>query len=166
MRFEVEMNAAVVKARGTVFQCDALANDHAYVLVYDGAVEVSMGEHLANLQAGQALDIWLGQPLEPVNTGQAIPGGPPESTALPVSTATFTEREKTAFPPVSTPTRPGDLIATPEGGLVYTVESGDTLYSIARKFGVSWEAIWNANKDILPRPEFVRAGQQLRIPSQ
>ena len=165
MRYEIEMNTATVKASGTAFRCDALANDHAYVLVYDGAVDVSMGQQAVTLQPGQALDIWLGQTLTPTDTGLAIPGGPPEPTeAVVAGTATYTEREKTLFVPATTPTRPGDQPATPAGGELYTVQKGDTLYSIARKFGLSWEDVWNANKDVLPRPELIRAGQVLRIP--
>ncbi len=165
MRYEIEMNTATVKARGTAFRCDALANDHAYVLVYDGTVDVSMGQQAVTLQPGQALDIWLGQTLTPQDTGLAVPGGPPEPTAPEIaSTATYTEREKTLFVPATTPTRLGDLPATPTDGELYTVQKGDTLYSIARKFGLSLEDVWNANKDVLPRPELIRAGQVLRIP--
>ena len=47
---------------------------------------------------------------------------------------------------------------------IYIVQKGDTLYSIARQFGVSWEAIWQANRQILPKPEALQPGQQLRIP--
>lgn len=165
MRYEIQMNTATVAARGTAFRCDALANDHAYVLVYDGAVEVSMGQQAVTLQPGQSLDIWLGQTLTPTDTGLAIPGGPPEPTApAAASTATYTEREKTLFVPATTPTRPDDQPATPTDGELYTVQKGDTLYSVARKFGLSWEDVWNANKDVLPRPELIRAGQVLRIP--
>jgi LysM repeat protein len=44
------------------------------------------------------------------------------------------------------------------------VQAGDTLYSIARRFGVSREAIIAANKQTLRNPEQLRVGQQLRIP--
>jgi nucleoid-associated protein YgaU len=56
-------------------------------------------------------------------------------------------------------------VAAPAGGQLYTVQSGDTLYSIARKFGVSWETIYDANRDILSSPDELKAGQQLRIPA-
>jgi len=170
-RYEIQMNTATVQAGGTIFECDALANDHAYVLVYDGTVRVSMGQQALDVQAGQSVDIWLGQTLAAVETGLALPEGPAETTPVVVAaTATYTEREKTLFPPVLTPTRPGDVaptpsgVATPQSGQLYTVQSGDTLYSIARKFGVKWEDIYEANKDTLTSPELVRAGQQLRIP--
>ncbi len=49
----------------------------------------------------------------------------------------------------------------------YTVKSGDTLGSIAKKFygdGRKWPAIAAANKDILPDPNKLRVGMKLRIP--
>lgn len=45
---------------------------------------------------------------------------------------------------------------------VYTVQRGDTVKSIAQKFGVSWEAIINVNR--LVNPNIIYPGQQLVIP--
>lgn len=45
----------------------------------------------------------------------------------------------------------------------YVVESGDTLYGIARRFGVSVEAIAAASG--IPRPESIKPGQNVVIPS-
>jgi len=57
-------------------------------------------------------------------------------------------------PPTATP---------PPEPVVYTVRGGDTLYSLARRYGTSVEAIMAANDlgDTLVRP-----GQRLIIPSQ
>jgi LysM repeat protein len=52
-------------------------------------------------------------------------------------------------------------------GRFYTVQSGDTLGSIAKKFygdGRKWPTIAAANKDILPDPNKLRIGIKLRIP--
>jgi LysM repeat protein len=48
----------------------------------------------------------------------------------------------------------------------YTVASGDTLYKIAAANGVSggWEAVYQANSDIIPDPNLIYPGQVLRIP--
>lgn len=49
----------------------------------------------------------------------------------------------------------------------YTVQSGDTLGSIAKKFygdGRKWPTIAATNKDILPDPNLLRIGLKLRIP--
>ena len=52
-------------------------------------------------------------------------------------------------------------------GSFYTVQSGDTLGSIAKKFygdGRKWPTIAAANKDILPDPNRLRVGMKLKIP--
>ncbi len=48
----------------------------------------------------------------------------------------------------------------------YTVASGDTLYKIAAANGVAggWEAVFQANADIIPNPDLIYPGQVIRIP--
>jgi nucleoid-associated protein YgaU len=48
----------------------------------------------------------------------------------------------------------------------YTVASGDTLYKIASANGVAggWEAVYQANADIIPDPDLIFPGQVIRIP--
>jgi len=66
--------------------------------------------------------------------------------------------------------RPGQVLVIPSGGTVpvpgpagtYTVQRGDTIYSIARKLGKTPSAIINANN--LINPNFIFPGQVLRIP--
>jgi len=74
----------------------------------------------------------------PVVSPAPRPGPSPTATALPTATAT----------PPPQPT-------------VYTVRSGDTLFSIARRYGTSVEAIMAANG---MQGTTVRAGEQLLIP--
>lgn len=50
----------------------------------------------------------------------------------------------------------------PSGGRFYTVRYGDTLYSIARHFGVSVQAIMRANG--ITNAHWIYAGQRLIIP--
>lgn len=50
------------------------------------------------------------------------------------------------------------------GGHTYTVRKGDTLYSIARRHGVSVQTLAAAND--LPRSAQVRTGQKLRVPAR
>lgn len=68
----------------------------------------------------------------------------------------------TATPsPVTTPT----VVPSPTptlAGTTYTVQAGDTLITIAAKFGVNWKAIAEAND--IEDPGLIREGQVLFIP--
>lgn len=68
--------------------------------------------------------------------------------------------------------RSGDLVlnisegeAAGGGSNTYTVEAGDNLTKIGEKYGVSWQAIFDANKDIIKDPDMIHPGQELKIPS-
>ncbi|HSI89175.1 MAG TPA: LysM peptidoglycan-binding domain-containing protein [Pyrinomonadaceae bacterium] len=50
------------------------------------------------------------------------------------------------------------------GEHTYTVESGDNLSKIAAKYGMTWQQIFEANKDQISDPDLIHPGQQLRIP--
>ena len=69
--------------------------------------------------------------------------------------------------------RSGDLVmnitapegdAASSGGSSYTVQSGDSLSKIGSKYGVSWKAIFEANRDKLDDPDKIQPGQELTIP--
>ena len=68
--------------------------------------------------------------------------------------------------------RSGDLMlnisvggaAAGGGGHTYTVVSGDNLTKIGQKYGVSWQQIFEANRDILNDPDMIQPGQELKIP--
>ena len=68
--------------------------------------------------------------------------------------------------------RTGDLIlnismgseAAGGGMHTYTVESGDNLTKIGKKYGIEWKAIWDHNRDILKDPDNIYPGQELKIP--
>ncbi|MEP7039228.1 MAG: LysM peptidoglycan-binding domain-containing protein [Acidobacteriota bacterium] len=51
------------------------------------------------------------------------------------------------------------------GGGTYTVQSGDTLSKIGAHHGVSWQKIFEANRDKLDDPDKIQVGQELTIPS-
>ncbi len=77
--------------------------------------------------------------------------------------------------------RSGDLVlnvSAPEGDAsgsyagsgagsssTYTVQSGDTLSKIGSNHGVSWQKIFEANRDKLDDADKIRPGQELKIPS-
>ena len=74
--------------------------------------------------------------------------------------------------------RSGDLvmnISAPEasasaaaggGSQTYTVQSGDSLSKIGERYGVSWQKIFDANRDKLDNPDKIFPGQELTIPSE
>jgi nucleoid-associated protein YgaU len=66
----------------------------------------------------------------------------------------------------------GDLVlnvtegaAAGSGSNTYTVQSGDNLSKIGAKYGISWNAIYEANRDIISDPDMIHPGQELKIPS-
>jgi nucleoid-associated protein YgaU len=49
----------------------------------------------------------------------------------------------------------------------YTVKAGDSLSKIAANYpGISWKAIYEANKDQISNPDLIHPGQVLKIPSK
>jgi nucleoid-associated protein YgaU len=66
--------------------------------------------------------------------------------------------------------RAGDLImniTAPEATeQSYTVQSGDSLSKIGQHYGVSWQKIYEANRDKLDDPDKIYPGQELKIPSE
>jgi nucleoid-associated protein YgaU len=64
--------------------------------------------------------------------------------------------------------RSGDLVlnvSAPEAAsTTYTVASGDNLSKIGAKYGVTWQQIFEANRDKLSDPDKIHPGQELTIP--
>ena len=84
-------------------------------------------------------------------------------TVLPPAGPTATPTPTTSGTPPPT-TTPVPTAKPPAGvGFPYVVQWGDTVYSIARRFGLPPQAIINANG--LVNPNLIRAGQVLIIPT-
>lgn len=47
----------------------------------------------------------------------------------------------------------------------YTVVSGDSLSKIGKAHGISWQSIFEANKDIIKNPDLIQPGWKLKIPT-
>lgn len=86
-------------------------------------------------------------------TPQSLPT--PQTQPTPQSTP-----QPTPVPPKQTPEPPA---ATAAAVVRYTVQSGDTLETIASKFGVTWQAVQAANN---VDPSRLQIGQSLVIPSK
>ncbi|MGI8669697.1 MAG: LysM peptidoglycan-binding domain-containing protein [Aridibacter sp.] len=67
--------------------------------------------------------------------------------------------------------RSGDLVLNIDNAegdsssTTYTVQSGDTLSKIGSNYDVSWQDIYEANRDKLDDPDKIFPGQELNIPS-
>ena len=59
-------------------------------------------------------------------------------------------------------------IAVAGGGSAreYEVKKGDNLSKIGKEFGVSWQDIYEANKDQIKDPDLIQPGWKLKIPSK
>ena len=69
-----------------------------------------------------------------------------------------------------TPAAPSEPTESSESqtGSTYTVQSGDCLWSISRRFygtGTRWNVIYETNKSIIRKPDFIQIGQILEIPA-
>ncbi len=60
----------------------------------------------------------------------------------------------------------GDPSSGSGSGSTYTVQSGDSLSKIGSKYGVSWQKIFDANRDKLDDPDKIQPGQELTIPQE
>ena len=66
--------------------------------------------------------------------------------------------------------RAGDVVLNLEvaagNEVFYTVVAGDSLSKIATKYkGVTWQKIFEANRDQIKNPDLIHPGQKLRIPT-
>lgn len=87
-----------------------------------------------------------------------VPVGETAEAEVPQPTDT-TAPQATAVP---LPTQPSTSSGQ-TGTIVHTVQRGETLSSIARRYGTTWQAIAEANS--LVNPSQIYAGQQLKIPT-
>lgn len=52
---------------------------------------------------------------------------------------------------------------TVSSGGTYIVQRGDTLSSIAARFGMTWQALYSMNRDTISNPNVIRVGQTIRV---
>ncbi len=46
----------------------------------------------------------------------------------------------------------------------YTVEEKDTIPELERKLGISWQEIYENNKECIPDPDTIKPGLKLMLP--
>ena len=97
----------------------------------------------------------------PEATQQYVAETPVQET-VPVETYTVPQTqvlpEAQVVAPVEAPALSGET---------YTIQSGDTLSTIAEKLGIvgGWEALYNANVDTIIHPDLIFTGQVLQLPA-
>jgi murein DD-endopeptidase MepM/ murein hydrolase activator NlpD len=101
----------------------------------------------------------------PASTG--LGAADPSASSDPTGSSAFTEVSDLYLGDGSIPNtmqNPGVGTDAKSMLLTYTVQPGDTLNQIARKFELATPTIYWANKAQLPNPDSLRQGQQLLIP--
>ncbi len=102
---------------------------------------------------------------QPAPATQAPP--PPEPVPVTVAPTPPEPVPETVAPPPPEPPQPPPAAPEPpavgeDGILLYTVQAGDTLFSIAQRFGVSLDDVVEANN--IENPDVIYEGQTLTIP--
>jgi LysM repeat protein len=97
---------------------------------------------------------------QPQATQVPVGGTQPAPTAVSAATqpAATAPAPVATQPPASQPAPPP---ASQSGTVVHTVQPGETLSSIARRYGTTWQAIAQANG--IQNPNQIYAGQKLKI---
>lgn len=100
-------------------------------------------------------------------TTEVAPSATPTETVTPVAQVATDIPEATAATGATTPTKAPTPVPTKSGGgtgyVEYTVQAGEWVYSIARKFGVDPQAIIDLNN--LVDPFTLYPGDVIKIPS-
>ena len=123
------------------------------------------GEHYLKLDDGNML--LLLEKAAPGNFAN-LPGDQPFSAfpgTIAAGSAEEAEPEPAPVEPEPAPVEPEPAPAPV--GQTYTVQAGDTLWSIAKRFygsGFKWDVIYNANYDTIKNPRMIYVGQVLLIP--
>ncbi|NMM47408.1 LysM peptidoglycan-binding domain-containing protein [Marinigracilibium pacificum] len=72
-----------------------------------------------------------------------------------------------AYKSIDPDMRAGDFILNVEAtdfDEVYEIQPGDSLSKIGKKYGVSWQEIYEMNKDTIKDPDVIFPGQKIKIP--
>lgn len=96
-----------------------------------------------------------------VHTGQTL--RIPAAGSVPAQTVSYAEPENAPVAPPPTPFKQGPSVSADAPAELHTVGTGETLYSLGRKFGVSPFAIADVNG--LPNDARLTMGQKVRIPA-
>jgi len=113
--------------------------------------EVNDISSYSTIRVGQELVIPGNEPVTPSRPSEKVAAAKPPSKPA---------AEQASAPPVAKEESPASEV--PPGG-VYVVEKGDNPYSIARRFGVSYDDLMKANS--IDDPTKLQIGEELTIPT-
>jgi len=101
----------------------------------------------------------------PTSTLVPTPTLPPTHTPTPTATPTLTPTPTVTPTPTHTlvPPEASGGVQQRQGVITYTVQTGDTLYGIAEKFGISADTIMWATSGLEYHPDLLKIGQVLTI---
>lgn len=123
---------------------------------------VTTGTALGTYLAGGALTVREQAIVNAILGGVGPPPFPPEGNVILTPPPSPVAPPPVSIPPiVDPPVRPPIVPPTQR---TYTVKSGDNLTKIGRMFGVSWQAIYNANRNKIRNPNLIYPNQVLIIP--
>ncbi len=149
----VDTRIATIQVLGSLIDCEICADQRLRVIAHDGEARVSMGEQEYTLASGEQLEFGLGQTLQGERSNRPTPS--PIAT-LPNPTPNRVER--------TTPLGTVAFASEADEIYTYTVQPGDTLYGIAKRFNLSWKTLLEANREQIADPERLLVGQELIIP--
>ena len=95
------------------------------------------------------------------------------SQSAPPPTVAIDDKTTTSEPPVvirdvTPPPKPDEVVVKPSGPQTYTVQKGDTLFALARRFyndQAKWKVIYEANRTSIKDKNAIKIGQTLTIPA-
>lgn len=145
------------KAKAKVFKNKA----HAAATTY----EVKPGDYLSKIAAEHNIslqELIKANPKLKDNPSLIHPG---QKIVIPPRTASaYAEKETETRKPdkKSKKIKSAQKTKTPK---IHTIAAGETLYGIARKYGISYNALINANPQFKENPSLIQPGQMVKIPA-
>ncbi len=121
-----------------------------------GALDEALIEYMQQLGA---VDIKTDGRIKEAALPAAEPEAPVTETPAPVTPKPETPKPETPKP--ETPSKPTP--SKPAPAKVHVVKSGDTLYSISKQYGTTWQALQKLNK--IKNPHWIYPGQSLKLPA-
>jgi LysM repeat protein len=147
---------AAVSGTGNLFTATFKGKADGLTNLVFADIKLAKSDGTAIAVTVQNAQIQVGSPGAQTPTPTSTP------TSTPTPTATVPGTTPTATSPVPTSTPTPTATPVPGGTVIHVVRTGDTLYSLARRYGTTVQAIAQVNG--IANTSYIRVGQQLTIP--